>query len=63
METKTDVMKMEKHECDRAAAEGVYIYGLYLEGCSWDNARVKVVDTDRERETREWWYRDTGLVG
>ena len=53
METKTDVMKMEKHECDRAASEGVYIFGLFLEGCSWDKTRVKVKEAAPKEMFRE----------
>jgi len=42
METKSEVQRMDKNEVDRPPAEGVYIYGLYLEGCSWDKSRQKM---------------------
>jgi dynein heavy chain len=53
MEAKTDVLKMEKHECDRGPPEGVYIYGLFLEGCSWDKNRVRVKEAAPKEMFRE----------
>eukprot|EP00998_Keelungia_sp_KM082_P000856 NODE_10_length_4254_cov_122.132542_g9_i0.p1 GENE.NODE_10_length_4254_cov_122.132542_g9_i0~~NODE_10_length_4254_cov_122.132542_g9_i0.p1 ORF type:complete len:1396 (+),score=542.74 NODE_10_length_4254_cov_122.132542_g9_i0:376-4188(+) len=42
METRTEVQKQEKNEMDRPPAEGVFIYGLFLEGCSWDKHRQRL---------------------
>ena len=41
---KTEVQKMEKHEVDRPPSEGVYVFGLYLEGAGWDKARQRLKD-------------------
>eukprot|EP01012_Entosiphon_sulcatum_P023110 TRINITY_DN280_c0_g1_i1.p1 TRINITY_DN280_c0_g1~~TRINITY_DN280_c0_g1_i1.p1 ORF type:complete len:2686 (+),score=823.42 TRINITY_DN280_c0_g1_i1:5663-13720(+) len=42
METKTEVQKAEKHEIDRPPPEGVFIFGLFLEGSSWDKGKQKI---------------------
>merc|ERR1712216_54308 len=42
----TEVSRMEREELKKAPAEGVYICGLYLEGCKWDKAANKLVDSD-----------------
>ena len=42
METKSEVLRLDKHEIDRGPQEGVYIFGLFLEGCSWDKNKQKV---------------------
>eukprot|EP00667_Euglena_gracilis_P000005 EG_transcript_5 len=53
METKSDVLKQEKHEIDRGASEGVYIYGLFLEGCSWDKNKQKLKESAPKEMVKE----------
>jgi len=53
MQTKSDVLKQEKHEVERGAAEGVYIYGLFLEGCSWDKPRQKCKESAPKEMVKE----------
>lgn len=36
----------EKDELKRGPEEGVYIYGLYLDGCKWDKTKERLVDSD-----------------
>eukprot|EP00754_Rhynchopus_humris_P030089 Rhum_TRINITY_DN15257_c1_g1::Rhum_TRINITY_DN15257_c1_g1_i3::g.146501::m.146501/K10408/DNAH; dynein heavy chain, axonemal len=50
---KTEVQKMERHEVDRAPAEGVYVYGLYLEGAGWDKGRQRLKDPLPKEPPRE----------
>jgi dynein heavy chain len=40
----TEVQKMEKDECKDAPPDGVYIWGLFLEGCAWSKKENKLVD-------------------
>lgn len=50
METKSEVQRVEKHEVDKPPPEGVFIFGMFLEGqglastprplCSLRSARV-----------------------
>eukprot|EP00667_Euglena_gracilis_P002519 EG_transcript_2519 len=42
METKSEVQRVEKHEVDKPPPEGVFIFGMFLEGCSWDKSRQKM---------------------
>eukprot|EP01006_Ploeotia_vitrea_P030174 TRINITY_DN62648_c0_g2_i1.p1 TRINITY_DN62648_c0_g2~~TRINITY_DN62648_c0_g2_i1.p1 ORF type:complete len:699 (+),score=99.78 TRINITY_DN62648_c0_g2_i1:302-2098(+) len=54
VETKTEVQKWEKHETERAAPqEGVYIYGLFLEGCSWDKHKQKLKESQPKEMFKE----------
>lgn len=32
-----------------APAEGVYIYGLYLDGCAWSSRENRMVDSDPKK--------------
>eukprot|EP00741_Cyanophora_paradoxa_P017811 tig00021017_g17202.t1 len=41
----TDIMKLEKEECKQGPDEGVYIYGLFLDGASWSKKENKLVDS------------------
>ena len=41
---KTEVLKIEKHEVERPPPEGVFIYGLFLEGAGWDKNRQRLKD-------------------
>eukprot|EP01064_Diplonema_japonicum_P034643 TRINITY_DN7253_c0_g4_i1.p1 TRINITY_DN7253_c0_g4~~TRINITY_DN7253_c0_g4_i1.p1 ORF type:complete len:4646 (+),score=1368.52 TRINITY_DN7253_c0_g4_i1:87-14024(+) len=41
---RTEVQKMEKHEVDRPPSEGVYVFGLYLEGAGWDKGKQRLKD-------------------
>eukprot|EP01063_Lacrimia_lanifica_P018008 TRINITY_DN2498_c0_g1_i2.p1 TRINITY_DN2498_c0_g1~~TRINITY_DN2498_c0_g1_i2.p1 ORF type:complete len:1214 (+),score=616.18 TRINITY_DN2498_c0_g1_i2:88-3642(+) len=50
---KTEVQKMEKHEVDRAPNEGVYVYGLYLEGAGWDKNKQRLKDPLPKEPPRE----------
>jgi dynein heavy chain len=45
VETKTEVTSKDKADVDRAPPEGVYIYGLYLEGASWDRSKGKLKES------------------
>ncbi|XP_047128116.1 dynein axonemal heavy chain 8 isoform X1 [Hydra vulgaris] len=40
-----DVLKQMKEEITASPQEGVYVYGLYLEGSSWDRKNCKLVDS------------------
>eukprot|EP01002_Notosolenus_urceolatus_P014442 NODE_593_length_1940_cov_8.813326_g474_i0.p1 GENE.NODE_593_length_1940_cov_8.813326_g474_i0~~NODE_593_length_1940_cov_8.813326_g474_i0.p1 ORF type:complete len:611 (+),score=165.23 NODE_593_length_1940_cov_8.813326_g474_i0:225-1835(+) len=53
VETKTEVQRFEKHESDRAPHEGVYIYGMYLEGASWDKLKQKIKESANKEMFRE----------
>mmetsp|Transcript_2907 Transcript_2907/g.5212 ORF Transcript_2907/g.5212 Transcript_2907/m.5212 type:complete len:2119 (-) Transcript_2907:878-7234(-) len=41
----TDVTKLEKDEVKSGPDEGVYIYGLYLDGAAWNKKETKLVDS------------------
>jgi dynein heavy chain len=41
-----EVQKAEKDEVKRGPEEGIYLYGLYLDGCKWDRERGRLVDSD-----------------
>eukprot|EP00164_Ancoracysta_twista_P001803 GFYU01002367.1.p1 GENE.GFYU01002367.1~~GFYU01002367.1.p1 ORF type:complete len:811 (+),score=281.55 GFYU01002367.1:300-2435(+) len=41
----TEVTKHEKEEIKDGPSEGVYIYGLFLDGCCWDKKLNKLVDS------------------
>jgi len=42
----TDITPLEKEEVERAerVSEGVYVWGLFLEGADWDKKNLKLVD-------------------
>ena len=41
----TRVVNMEKEEVRKGPDEGVYIYGLFLDGCRWDKPGNKLADS------------------
>jgi len=40
-----DVMKQMKEDITSAPSEGVYVYGLYLDGASWDRKNCKLMES------------------
>jgi len=42
----SEVLKYEKDELRKGPEEGVYIHGLFLDGCKWDKAKGRLVDSD-----------------
>lgn len=40
-----EVTKWMKDDISQPPAEGVYVYGLYLEGAGWDRRACKLVDS------------------
>ncbi|KAG8470448.1 hypothetical protein KFE25_008869 [Diacronema lutheri] len=42
----SEVLKSEKDDLRRGPEEGVYIYGLFLDGCKWDKGKDRLVDSD-----------------
>jgi len=41
----TKVVNMEREEVRKGPDEGVYIYGLFLDGCRWDKSGNKLADS------------------
>ena len=41
----TEVLKMESEEVKKPPEEGVYLRGLFLDGCRWDKAGNKLADS------------------
>jgi len=39
------VTKFEESDVREAPAEGIYVHGLYLEGCSWNKKEMTLVDS------------------
>ncbi len=39
-----DVTKMMKDDVNQSPQEGVYVYGLFLEGASWDRRNSRVIE-------------------
>ena len=39
-----DVLKIYKDDVSQAPAEGVYVYGLYIEGAGWDKRGNKLIE-------------------
>jgi dynein heavy chain len=50
---KTEMQKVEKHEIDRPPPEGVFIYGLYLEGGGWDKGKQRLKEPAPKEAPRE----------
>lgn len=40
-----EVTKWMKDDITQPPAEGVYVYGLYLEGAGWDRRNCKLIDS------------------
>ena len=40
----TEVTRYEGSDCERIPPEGVYVYGLHLDGAGWDRPRQKIRD-------------------
>lgn len=40
-----EVTKWMKDDVTQPPAEGVYVYGLYLEGAGWDRRNCKLIDS------------------
>jgi len=49
MESRVTAPPKEIKEIKEEPKEGVYIYGLYLEGCSWDGKMNRLVDSDPKK--------------
>jgi len=45
----TEVMKHEKDELKKPPDEGIYIHGLFLDGCRWDKGSFKLVDSEPKK--------------
>jgi len=41
-----DVLKQERDDVKHGPSEGIYIYGLYLDGCKWDKGKGSLIDSD-----------------
>jgi len=41
-----EVLKQEREDVKHGPSEGIYIYGLFLDGCKWDKGRQSLVDSD-----------------
>ena len=53
VQLKSEVLKLEKQEVERAPAEGVYIFGLFIEGAGWDKTRQRLKDPLPKEPPRE----------
>ena len=42
----TEVLRQEREEVRKGPDEGVYIHGLFLEGCKWDKYNNKLADSE-----------------
>lgn len=42
----SEVLKQEKDEVRKAPEEGIYVYGLYLDGAKWDKPKDRLTDSD-----------------
>ena len=42
----TEVLRHERDEVRKGPDEGIYIYGLFLEGCRWDKAGNRLADSE-----------------
>lgn len=50
---KTEMQKVEKHEIDRPPPEGVFLYGLFLEGGGWDKGKQRLKEPAPKEPPRE----------
>uniref|UniRef100_A0A7S4MJ94 Dynein heavy chain n=2 Tax=Prymnesium polylepis TaxID=72548 RepID=A0A7S4MJ94_9EUKA len=41
-----DVLKQDKDDVKHGPSEGIYIYGLFLDGCKWDKGKGELTDSD-----------------
>jgi dynein heavy chain len=41
-----DVLKLEREDVKHGPSEGIYIYGLFLDGAKWDKAKGCLTDSD-----------------
>jgi dynein heavy chain len=41
----TEVTKFEESDVREAPLEGIYVHGLFLEGCSWSKKEMSLVDS------------------
>ena len=41
------VQKMEYEDVKDAPADGIYVHGLYLEGCSWSKKEAHITEAAR----------------
>eukprot|EP01061_Rhynchopus_euleeides_P039485 TRINITY_DN6779_c0_g1_i1.p1 TRINITY_DN6779_c0_g1~~TRINITY_DN6779_c0_g1_i1.p1 ORF type:complete len:591 (+),score=257.11 TRINITY_DN6779_c0_g1_i1:69-1775(+) len=53
VQLKSEVLKMEKQEVEGPPKEGVYIYGLFLEGAGWDKIKQRLKDPLPKEPPRE----------
>jgi len=42
----SEVTKYEREEVKKGPEEGVYVYGLFLEGCRWDKEKMRLADSE-----------------
>jgi len=42
----SEVLRQEREEVRKGPEEGIYIYGLFLDGAKWDKTKDKLVDSD-----------------
>merc|ERR1719247_809004 len=42
----SEVLRQERDEVRKGPDEGIYVYGLYLDGAKWDKSKDKLVDSD-----------------
>jgi len=39
-------MEIDKDQCTMKPENGVYVYGLYIEGCTWDRKKKTLTDSN-----------------
>lgn len=45
--TGTQVQKLEYEDVKDSPADGIYVHGLYLEGCSWSKKEAHMIEAAR----------------